>query len=563
VPTIEATFSDLHTIRVERPDVVWFLRGVRSADRAAIDRLVDGGDGESFCRVHGDALVVRIDTGARPTVTVWRSLFSSHELFWSIRPTGDVVLADLYRNMMAALPIAERATSDLTVTSHYLSRKPYCPLTMSASVLRTGFATRIDIDLPTGAVASTRFDSVSSAVEARPPNEYLEAVEHALVSSLDEIDDPSSTALMFSGGVDSTLVLALDPSAMRPVSFVPETPEFLPETEYARCAAGLVGVDLEEIPVAENLFVGLLERATDVSAIPLYDDSSPYFQHVFENTDYTTFVFGLGADSAFGQSLKLARVSNAMRFTPIRQALSALAPRTSGHLGYRVGQVASRAEGFARDPWDPDGWAGNTRSAGDIGLLEHLMGPELPREARDRQLAEVRELVDDVGANRSTFLSHIEISHWMVVFGGTLYESKLSTNAFGKRSVGPYGDWRVLNELSRVPLEERYVNGLRAKWMLKNLLKQKVPGYPVDQRKKATALPWQRFYTHGPLTGIWERYPIPNLFTGEVRRRVVEDPTLTTWNAITHSVWEERVRKNPNLTPMGVVESVSLPFRRG
>jgi hypothetical protein len=30
----------------------------------AIDRLVDGGDGESFCKVHGDALVVRIDTGA-------------------------------------------------------------------------------------------------------------------------------------------------------------------------------------------------------------------------------------------------------------------------------------------------------------------------------------------------------------------------------------------------------------------------------------------------------------------------------------------------------------------
>ena len=121
------------------------------------------------------------------------------------------------------------------------------------------------------------------------------------------------------------------------------------------------------------------------------------------------------------------------------------------------------------------------------------------------------------------------------------------------RAIGPYCDWRVLSVLTTVPLEERYVVGLRAKWMLKELLKAKVPNYPIDQRKKATALPWKRFYTNGPLTGIWDRYDVPDIFSGDLERHVTETPTAATWSAIAHAIWNQRIAKNPNLTTVGKV----------
>ncbi|MFC2153619.1 hypothetical protein ACFLQ7_03190, partial [Actinomycetota bacterium] len=98
---ITAVFADDRVVRIDRPGVVWFLRGVTGVDRRSVDQLADDGNGEAFCATNGDALIVRITSGSRPSVTAWKALFSSHELFWTMRPSGDVVVADHYRNIMA------------------------------------------------------------------------------------------------------------------------------------------------------------------------------------------------------------------------------------------------------------------------------------------------------------------------------------------------------------------------------------------------------------------------------------------------------------------------------
>ena len=150
----------------------------------------------------------------------------------------------------------------------------------------------------------------------------------------------------------------------------------------------------------------------------------------------------------------------------------------------------------------------------------------------------------------------------MTVFGGPFYETRLHTIGLGKQSVGPYGDWRVLDALASIPLTRRYVVGLRAKWILKDLLAAKVPDYPINQPKKATALPWQRFYTGGPLVGIFDRYPLPDVWDADpdLRRRVTEHPSPATWTAIMHAMWQQRIQTNPDLTPIGVVETYSVTF---
>ncbi len=553
MPQITATFASTDVIRIDEPEATWFILGAPPG--TPLNGFTAAGDMEGLCTTHGNAAVVRITTADRPTVSLSKALFSSREVFWAIRSNGDVVVADHIRNVLAHLDVHERSPSDLTLAAHYLTRRPHMPMTISGSVQRLEFGHRIDIGVLTGSVTRIQIARVTDRSVKRPEDEYLAAVDQALHESIDQIRGPQATALMFSGGVDSTLLLALDPEAMQPVTFVPDTPEFADETVYARRASEFFDIEPNEVPVPETQFVELLEEATDAAGVPIFSDAGPYYHRIYTLDGYDTFIDGHGADNAFGSSLKLARVSNAFRFTPSRQILEQLAPRVPGHLGYRLDQVSSRASGFARDPWDPEGWAGDTRTYGDLDLLGEIFGPQTLTEVKERQLASVKGLVDGVGSTSNRFLAHLEIHHWMGVFTGSTIQARLSTTGMGKRCIGPYSDWRVLTTLSQVPLEDRYVIGLQAKWMLKRLLQDKVPDYPIDQRKKTTALPFRRFYTDGPLTGIWDHYPVPDIFTGEIRRQVIDEPTVATWTAITHAIWDERIRKNPNLQLIGVVES--------
>ncbi len=549
MPTIEATFTDPDAIRIDRPDGTWFLLGTEHADGAAIDSVTATGEGRHFCRSHPEALVVFIATSDQTAnrVQAWKGVFSTREVFFSIRPSLDVSLSDHFLNVLASLPPRDRLPDEKALVGHYLFRKPFGRRTYSASITRLSHADHLEIELGTGKVRWSRFDRIEADTERRSSQEYVAAIDTALERSFESIPTDHTAALMFSGGVDSTLLMTYAGDSIQPITFVPDTPEFQPETRYARDAMSLFGSESREIPIAEDRFVEMLEISTDTLGTPVFDDSTPYFSEVVMNQPHGTFIAGQGADSGFGMSLKLARFSSWFRFPGLRHALVATAPHTPGHLGYRMRQVAPQAAGFARDPSDPDGFAGNTRSFGDTSLFQSVVGPSAITEVKAEQLEYVIERVQRVADPDSAFLSHIELAHWMVLFGNPILSMRLAAHARGRRAVGPYLDGRVLSELARVPIDERYVRGLRAKWMLKDLLDQRLPGYPTNQRKKHSALPYERFYEQGPLTGIWDRYDVPDIFSGKKRDALVAAPSTSTWNAITYAIWEQRVAKNPDL----------------
>ena len=551
MPTVEATFTDADVARVETPSGVWFLLGANHVDVASVTALTTGGEPKEFCRRNRDALVVFVETqhGHAVQLGLWKSLFSSHELFYTVRPSGDVVVSDHFRNVLAALPTAARQPDEHSLVGHYLTRKPFGKRTYSRSIARLSHAESVQIDLRTSRVQSSVFDRVSSDAEKRPSSEYLATIDAALDQAFAKVPTDGGAALMFSGGVDSTLLMTYASDVIQPVTFVPDTPEFRGETEYARHAMSLLGRETLEIPAPEACFVDMLEAATDALGTPVFDDSSPYFADAILNQPHETFILGIGADSAFGMSLKLSRFSSWFRFPGVRHAVSGLAPHAPGHLGYRLGQVAPKAEGFARNLLDPDGYAGNARSFGDTSLFQVTVDPSLVSRVKTEQLDYVTKRVERAADPGSAFLSHIELSHWMVVFGNSLMHDRLTAQSIGRRVAGPYCDADILSKLATIPVEERYIQGLRAKWMLKDLLDQRLPAYPSNQRKKATALPYERFYRDGPLTTIWDRYDVPDIFEGELRDELISSPSTSTWNAITYAVWEQRVAKNPDLQP--------------
>ena len=565
VPKVEMSFTDPDAVRIDTPSGVWFLLGARNIEQSSIDSLTTTGEAEDFCRRNRGALVVFVETHGSNAVMLcmWRGLFSTYELFFSQRPSGDVIVSDHFRNVLAALPVADRLPSEHGLVAHYLTRKPYGTTTYSASVTRLPQAESVRIDLTTGSTDLSMFDEITADADKRPSEEYVKAIDGALGESFANIPQEGGTAMMFSGGVDSTLLMTYAPKTTVAITFVPDTPEFQAETAYARSAISLLGGELHEVPTPEARFVEMLEAVTDALGTPCFDDSNPYFAELVLNQPYDNYVFGQGADSAFGMSLKLSRFSSWFRFPGVRHAVSGAAPYVPGHLGYRLGQVAPKAEGFSKDLLDPEGYAGNSRSFGNTTLFQKTVDPSSVARVKAEQLEFVTKRVNPAANPDSAFLSHIELSHWMVVLGNSMMLQRLVAQSVGRRVLGPYMDADVLSELAMIPVEERYIQGLRAKWVLKDLIDQRVPGYPSNQRKKATALPYQRFYTDGPLTTIWDRYDVPDIFEGELRDELVSSPSTSTWNAITYAVWEQRVAKNPDLEPHDAHLAASFTIETG
>ena len=62
----------------------------------------------------------------------------------------------------------------------------------------------------------------------------------------------------------------------------------------------MLWVKITEIPTPERDFLTMLESTTETLGTPCFDDASPYFTLLTTGQPFSTFVFGHGADSAFG-----------------------------------------------------------------------------------------------------------------------------------------------------------------------------------------------------------------------------------------------------------------------
>jgi len=539
-----------------------YLLGCEDVAESEISDLLAGGDVASFCKRNRGALIVKVELadGRARWLRVWRGLFSTAEFYYSLAAAEEVIVSDHFRNVIVRLPRAARYPSEDAVVQHYLYRRPYGHLTYSAHISKVGQAEEVVLDLLDGEATVSVFDRVDSGVVERPRDEYLEMIDAELQTAMQGVRGDDRAALLFSGGVDSTLLLAYLGDKVQPVTFVPDTPEFATETEYARAAAALLEVSINEVPTPERDFLQMVEFNTETLGTPSADDSSPYFTQIVTSQPNGRFVFGQGADAAFGISLKLARFSSWFRWPIARQTVNASSRWMPGHLGYRLGQVGPIANRFSRSFLDSRGYAATARVSGHTPLLERVFGLEAIEEAGQSSLDYALERVVPIADPASRFFSHVELAHWHIVMANPMTLRHAACQAAGKRAFGPFCAPNILNALATIPVRDRYIRGMSAKWILKDLLKRKVPDYPVYKRKKATALPWQRFYENGPLTGIWERYEVPDLFSGEDRSELTARPIATTWVAISHAIWLERVVRNADLKPHDPAMRAEFPI---
>ena len=551
VRSLVVSFSDLDAVQIETAGGAWIAVGLNAEQESALARSgFDAAVTEQLMRTARDAVVVHVSRhdGAVVALDAWRGLLAPGDLFYVEGDDGSIVVTDHFRNAVRCVPLKDRAPSDDALLEHYLGGWVYDRATYSAGVSRLAVGDRLHIDLMKGRSEVSIFDRFTPSSEAGARDTAIDRVEKVLHDELTPYRDDPSACAGFSGGVDSTLLATFLGEDTPIAAVTTDSPEFDAETEYARAAARLLGRELTEVNTAERDYVSLLEDTVDRLGMPPHHYVIPMLSVLYSRPE-TTYVLGEGADSVFGSGRGLERIAGAAA-NPTGLAALRMLRRAPGPIGSRSAQVHSYADRFARHPRSAASASARSLLGGDTALVEAFVEEaEVERIVALHQQS-VRDRVELETPESSRFRHHIEFKQWRHTLADLASVDRHLAQSYRKRVVLPFALSAAVNEIRRVPADRRYIRGMSGKWVLKGILGRRLPDYSVNQRKLATGLPFERYYTDGPLTRIWDRYEVPDFIDPSIRDEVVSTPSETTWHAITHAVWLDRIGRNPNVDPI-------------
>lgn len=489
--------------------------------------------------------VVTKRNGAPHRLMSAKGAVGTHERFQSATAAGWYV-TDHFRNAMSQVAVDDRRPDEAALPEHYIFGAIHADLTYSSSIDRVTNGEIMVINLDDGNQSRQVIDRLVPPAERLNRAAAVERLDDALAEASRFEGIEGRIALLFSGGVDSTVLLTYVHSEATPVTWVPDTPEFTDETEYARAAAAMMNATIQEVPVRESDFLQLLIDTTELIGWPTTHPGTPMFNVVYD-LPYDTFVVGEGADALLGVAMRVSKVGGWLA-NPVGVALlNAAQNKGPRALRHRVDQLHDAAIRLSR-PVGPRSYALGNAGSARADEIGRALGSDRVVAALQKRLDFVEERIEietppDKGRGRN-----IEYRHWVYALGDPLVTGRHQAQGRGKGLINPFGSQAVVEAALGVPPGIRYARGLRGKWIAKEVLKKRLPAYPIDQHKKPTAMPFERLYASGPLSDIWDRYDVPAVFTGEAKDEMISGNGLT-WQAITYAVWDAHVASNRSLAP--------------
>ncbi len=344
----------------------------------------------------------------------------------------------------------------------------------------------------------------------------MAVLSHCLEEAVASIR-PSS--IMFSGGVDSTLLRTMLDDDVEMISGRVELEEFLPEVEQARRAAALFGGEHRLVDVDHGEYVEQLVDLTVTTGLPC-----PAMQHVLQTRvaaqAESPVVYGELGDGMFG----LPTVEDAGL-----QVLVSNAPCDEAGVASRVFSLAS--------------WRSEDHSFDDD--LEAFYGPTAgAHRRRSRRVADLLDwltLWEEGEGSWERFLTSGHVTDYLTA--GCIKSVRDFASSQGLVVHTPLTDRSLIDEFHRCDPKTRYRDGGRTKPVLKELLWRRLPAYVVDRPKLASGLPRTWYFTEGPLSGVFDRFAPPEPMAQAVGR-AIDNPQWANswilWPALSYSVWYHR-----------------------
>lgn len=549
---------------VETPTGTWIVAGVnvprivRFLEEATSIPAVKRGLPERT----EDAMVLNVADDAGRTVHAFRSVTGGHRLYWTTLPNGEFVVADHLRNALAACPVSHRTVEPEAIVDHLLFRAP---------VGATGLVEEIDgleqgvwrtWDLEEGTTDAERIDSLIVPSEITPSEApgSIESTYERLVDADGFAGDPIN---LFSGGVDSTLTQTfLEGATMLNVGV--DSPEYEYEIEYARESATYFDDPFEQEIIDESAVLEHLERSIDALGSPSCPFQILMIDEALRRYSGRRYVMAVGADSIFGnvpvKGPRYADWASRLLSSPVGSEIGRLGPdRLQQYLSW----LESLDAQFDHELSDPQSYAHQYATYANPEYAARMFDTDLVEDRVAAQTAYVTDRVP-IDPTATRFARQMEARHMNLVFGHRVGSRwRQLAVAHGNALTNPFETRSMIETSLSIPAEQRFVQGpsrfynVSAKYLLKRLLRKRLPNYPIEQPKGAGVLPYERYRESGPLQTAFDTYSVPSFVPDDQCEAILEDEGRQAWNLLTYAVWRDRVLENPDLRQLPTTDELA------
>jgi asparagine synthase (glutamine-hydrolysing) len=498
-----------------------------------------------------EATIVFADAAASggATIEAWRGATSNFEAYIADngRPDQPPVISDQFRDALALVPMAKRMLDPKAIADHLLFAAVPGTHTYVTAIGRLGYGE--SYRWQNGRAEHRLFDPlVAQPQNDQPP---LDAIDAALAQATERLATPEHCANQLSGGIDSSLLQTYLPATAPTVSGAIDSPEFVRERDYAEQASRLFDSQHRVYSVREGDYLSLLVDVIRCGGMPVRMPHSVVHQLCYElpvkgfiNAQFADALFGLKTISfharIFGQRrlLKLARALRLGRLLP---------PRKAAGLLRRI-ELARQVDAPV-DSWE--GLGARYAIYTNLLLAERILGTAMVRQRIEARAAYVVQRFRSEERDADPFFAHIEFGHILDFYCDDCASRwRQLAHAHGKSLLAPFVSRSVVSAALGVPRGRRYVANGRVKYLLKDLLKRRLPAFEVDAPKAGGDLPFRRYLSSGPLMGAFERYAMPDLIDRQIAAATRADPDWLTWNLLNLAIWRDEVLADPTLAPL-------------
>lgn len=490
--------------------------------------------------------------------SVYKTLLSLPQLYFSVSGREWIGADNLHylTTLLDQIDIDEEV-----IPSHFLFRLAPGPLTILKNVRRLcpgELLTWREGDYRLHRLEDLRFqDDPLSFTRANSDsrNRLYQELEGVIGAYTGDIQKSGQgLANLLSGGVDSSIIqLALNkklPSTpIQSFSIVPcETPSFEFEVEYARHASTIFNTEHTFVDVTPQEYADLLPQTIEILGQPVFSDVEPgklaLARFLAERFPHLRFYFvGQGADALFG--LKLARklkIFESIGKIPGSRLALAAAGKVISSFSVK-GRSLSKAALLLSASNNPHLFIAPPNTVAvysDIEFARRCFGDETLRRVFEYRRNLEKQYLDS--ANLIEKVHTIDLltdSYEVQVQSAQLFQ------AYQKEQVYPFLDDDIIRAGFAFSPQIRYLDGLRPKPLLKDILEERDLAVIARKPKGASVytnhvFAWMK---SGPLHEMVQAIDPPAFLSRVDFEKLKQKPDYFLWNLLTFDIFKKKVLK--------------------
>jgi len=456
-----------------------------------------------------------------PRILAFKSIICSRDLFWISNGKGGFVLSDRLADLLPELPARARRLTDRRAVHFLLGCNIRGDWTLLEEVHRVGHGELLLFTPGEKEPVRKRIQRFSWDSTVQDEQESLDVLENVLDRVSNLLAPVGNKAMMFSGGVDSTLVWAsLNPRIPALTGFIDTDPE---ERDGARDAAMRLGIEHRVMPVRESGFLQAFREALKDVGQPFISSNFQmlYYLQAFRQ-GYAHLVSGELADSIWG-------ISHTARL-------------------FQESKAAQYANEIASSPLSPEGYGIRVHLLlpDDLPLLSRVFGETTILGFLGENLSYALDCLDPaVPLDRDFCKGHADLGSLAFILNGSWRSNyRQAGYVHGVGLSFPFETLSMVRAALSIALPGRILSKEgQIKPLIHRMFQRKLPGAPAAA-KSGSGLPRTRFCQEGPFKGFFREHPLPGFWPEEWADLLVNptwESSSLALKCISLAMWEEEM----------------------